>query len=139
MWLRNELSKLDPHRRDLRQFGFVLGGALVALSGIAWYRDSAALPYLLGAGGLIALVGAVAPQALRPVYFVWMAIGLTLGTIVTAIILTVVFFGAITPIGLVMKVLRKDPMRRRLDPDASTYWIQKEHGDHDKSRYFKYF
>ncbi len=139
MWITEEIAKLDPQRQDLRQFGWVFGGALTALSGLAWYKDSPAFPYLLGVGALIATTGTLAPIALRYLYFVWMTIGLTLGTIMTAIILSVVFVVAITPIGLVMKLLGKDPMQRRIDPEAPTYWIPKPTAGPDKKHYLRYF
>jgi hypothetical protein len=139
MWIKDEIAKLNPQRKDLRQFSWVLGGALAALSALAWYKGSPAFPYLLGAGSTLALVGTLAPLALRHLYFVWMAIGLTLGTVMTAIILTIVFVVAIIPIGLVMKALGRDPMHRRLDREATTYWIPKEPPGSDRTHYLKYF
>ena len=139
MWIRDEIARLDPQRKDLRQFGWVFGAALAALSGLAWYKDSPAFPYLLGAGALIALVGTVLPPALRYIYFIWMTIGIILGTIMTALILTVVFIVAIIPIGLVMKIIGRDPMHRQLDREAPTYWISREPPSADKSHYLRYF
>jgi len=139
MWLKEELAALDPQRSDLRKFAFVFGGALVVLSTLFWYKGSPIYPWLAVPGALVAAIGAIAPQILRALYFVWMAIGLVLGTIMTSIILTIVFVVAITPIGLVMRLLGKDPLQRKLDPEASTYWIPKTHLIEDKSRYEKYF
>lgn len=139
MWLRDELAALDPQRPDLRRFGFVFGGAILALAALAWFKGSPALPYLLGAGGLSVLLGAVVPASLRAVYYGWMTVGLVLGKIVTAIILTLVFLLAVTPVGFVMRLVGRDPMQRRLDRQADTYWIPKRHTIPDKSRYEKYF
>ena len=63
---------------------------------------------------------------------------LTLGTIVTAIILTIVFLIAIVPIGLVMRLFGRDPMQRKWDPEATTYWVQREPVT-DPARYFRQF
>ena len=103
------------------------------------WKASPVYPYLAIPGGLVALLGTVVPQILRPLYFVWMAVGLVLGTIVTSIILTIVFIVAITPIGLIMRLLGKDPMERKLDPEATSYWITKKHAIDDNSRFEKYF
>lgn len=139
MWLRDELAALDPQRSDLRKFGYVFGGALLALAALASYRESPVTPYLAGVGSLSVLLGAVVPTILRPVYYAWMAIGLVLGTIVTAIILTIVFVVAITPTGLIMRLIGRDPMQRKLDCGAETYWIPKQYTIQDKSRFEKYF
>ena len=139
MWIKDEIAQLDPTPKDLRQFGWVFGGALAVISGLAWYKDSPAFLYLLGGGALIALTGTILPRALRYLYFVWMTIGLILGTIMTALILTIVFVVAIIPIGLVMKLIGRDPMNRKLDREAPTYWIPKEPHGPDKSHYLKYF
>ena len=139
MWLVEELKKLDPDRTELRKFGLILGGAFLALGAFAWWRESPAAPYLLTPGAVIALVGLVLPAALRWLFFAWMALGLVLGTIVTAIILTLVFIVAVTPIGLIMRLVGRDPMHRKLEPDATTYWITKTRDIEDKSRLEKYF
>lgn len=139
MWLIEELRKLDPDRKELRKFGWILGGAFLVLGGIAWYRGSGVAPYLLWPGAAIAVVGTVLPGALRWLFFVWMALGLVLGTIVTSIILAIVFFVAVTPIGLVMRLLGRDPMHRAIDREAPSYWIPKVHDTSDKTRMEKYF
>ena len=138
MWLTEELQRLDPDHTELRKFALILGGAFLALGAFAWYRDSAAALYLLVPGSLVLVVGLALPAAIRWLFFVWMAIGLVLGTIVTSIILTLIFFVAITPIGLVMRLLGKDPLQRELDADAASYWIPRTPVE-DRERYEKYF
>lgn len=139
MWLKNELAALDPGASDLRKFALVFGGALAALGGLAWYRDSHIAPFLLLPAAVVVLVGLAAPRLLRGLYYAWMAIGLVLGTVVTAIILTVVFVVVLTPTALVMRLLGKDPLARELDRRAESYWIPKEYEPRDRSRLRKYF
>ena len=117
------IPELD--RAGLRQFAIVTGALLVVLFGLA-------LPWLFGFGypnwpwmvaaALIAW-GVVAPQTLRPVYRGWMRFGLLMNRITTPLILGLVFFIAITPLALVMKVIGRDTMRRRFDPDTASYRI----------------
>ena len=138
MWLTEELRKLDPDRIELRKFALIFGGALLAFAAFAWYRESPLAPWLAIPGATVIVVGLVLPQALRWLFFVWMAIGLVLGTIVTGIILTIVFIVAVTPIGLIMRLFGHDPMHRKLDRQAESYWIPKSPNT-DKSRLEKYF
>lgn len=139
MWLKDELAALDSGPSALRKFAAVFGGVLIALGALAWYRGSGAALYLAPPGLLVVVVGLLAPAAVRGLYYVWMAIGLVLGTIVTAIILTVVFFVALTPIALVMRLAGKDPLHRELDPEAESYWIPKREAGRDRDRLEKYF
>ncbi len=138
MWIVDELKKLDPDHTELRKFSWILGGAFLALGAFAWWRESDLANYLLIPGAVIAVVGTVLPGALRWLFFAWMALGLVLGTIVTSIILTLVFVIAVTPIGLIMRMIGRDPMERKLDPQAATYWLPKERND-DRTRLEKYF
>ncbi len=88
------------------------------------------LPLLRGHGlpkipWLIAIMlwfwAVIAPVTLQPVYKVWMRIGLVLGWINTRIILGVVFYILMVPMGLMMRLFSGDPMRRKLEVDLETY------------------
>lgn len=106
---------------ELRNFGLLVGGIflLIGIWPLAW-RGESVRTWALVLGGLLVALGLLIPVALGPVFKVWMKIGGVLGRINTAIILSVVFFILFTPIGLVMR-LRRDPMRRKLEPGDTTY------------------
>ena len=55
-----------------------------------------------------------------------MLLGLTLGRIITPIIMGLIFFGVVTPIAVLARVRGADPLRRRFDPAAQSYWIVRE-------------
>ena len=63
----------------------------------------------------------ITPGTLKIVYNVWMRIGLVLGRVNTKIVLGIVFYLVFTPIGLLMKIFREDPMRRKIDEGAVSY------------------
>lgn len=111
--------------KGLRDFGLVTGGIIAALFGLffPWFLDlpMPAWPFVLG--GLLAAWGLIHPPSLRPVYTCWMKFGLLLGRITTPIIMGIVFFLVIFPMGLVMRLGGKDPLARKLDPGASSYRV----------------
>lgn len=110
---------------ELRKFGFIFAGILVFLFGLFlpyWKHHIIRLwPFYVGLP--VALLAAVWPAGLRPLYVVWMKFGAVMGFINTRIIMSVFFFVMLTPIAWFMKVLGKDPMARALEKSANTYRV----------------
>jgi hypothetical protein len=138
--IKKELASLPFDKKALRNFGLLVGAVLAAIGLFFFWRRSAEWGlYLAAAGGLLILVGLVVPRILRPLYFAWMAVGLTLGTIVTTVLLTVFFLLVITPVGLFFRLIGRDALHRKFDRQAASYWIPKEYPIADRSRYEKFF
>lgn len=75
--------------------------------------------------GLFLVAALVVPRALRPLNVVWMRLGWVLNKIVSPIILGALFFLAVMPMGLFMRLRGKDLLRLKLDPSAKSYWIER--------------
>ena len=90
----------------------------------------------------LALVGTVAcfvaPVIVKMIYLGWMYAAFPIGWTVTHLVLAFVFYGVVTPIGLVMKLFGYDPMRRTIDKAAETYWIEHDPAG-EPARYFRQF
>lgn len=113
-----------PTTKDLRQFGLVVGGvfSVIGLWPVVFRSESPRL-WAMILGGLLVLLGAVVPQSLEQVHSGWMKIGHVLGSINTRIILGIIYYLLITPMGLVMRLMGKDSMYRTLTQDTDTYRI----------------
>ena len=109
--------------RELRKFGFTVGIVLCGLDGILWWRGREAHPYLLIAGGLLILGAAGSPVLLRPLHRVWMDLAILMGGVMTRLLLGILFFAVITPIGLLIRLSGKDMLSLRLDRRARSYWV----------------
>src|SRR6185369_16519698 len=103
---------------QLRKFGLLVGGIFCAIGLWPIVRGAGPRSWALIAGVLLILPALLAPRILAPVYRIWMTVGEALGWINTRILLGVVFYGLITPMGLIKRLRREDPMRRRHDPAA---------------------
>ena len=66
------------------------------------------------------------PPFFRLFYKVWLSFSVVLGYFVSRILLLFIFFVIVTPTGLIMRLVGKDPMERKLDPSAESYWIKRE-------------
>ena len=131
----------NPKRRQLRQFAglFVLFAGV--LGTLAWLGDRPAwvAPAIWGVGALVGLLGLVAPPAVRPVWVAMMAVALPIGFVVSTILMTVIFFLVLTPIGFAMRLAGYDPMRK--DAAAGqheSFWIERPRVT-DVQRYFRQY
>ena len=121
--VRNEISAIDASSPKLRQFGLFVGGILAAI-GLFMYLKEASIVWLLIGAALI-ILGVVAPVSLRYLYYVWMALAAVLGLIVAPVILAILFYVVLTPIGLLQRLFGTDPLARRYEPAAVSYWKKK--------------
>ncbi|HEY6228103.1 MAG TPA: SxtJ family membrane protein [Verrucomicrobiae bacterium] len=120
--IANELKALPCGRRDLRNFGLLVGGIFLLLSAWFFYRHKPAAPYLLIPGAPLFLLGLIAPMSLRRPYLAWMALALVLGLVVSTVLLTVFYFLVMAPIGWIARLTGHDFMHRKFDKSAQTYW-----------------
>jgi len=112
------------HKQE-RQFGFLFAAVFTIIAfWPLWPLHAPKIWWLAGAGGWVA-AALICPRLLAPLRKAWMAFGHVLGWINSRIILGVVFFVVVTPIGLVMRLFGKDLLRMRT-PKTSTYWIQRD-------------
>jgi hypothetical protein len=110
--------------KDLRQFGLLVGGVFSVIG--FWpfvFRSESPRLWALVLGGLLMILGGIAPQSLRQVHAGWMKIGHVLGAINTKIILGLIYYLLIAPMGIVMRSLGKDSMHRAFDRDVRTYRV----------------
>lgn len=116
--------KQSLETKELRQFGMIVGGifSVIGLWPMMFRGEGVRLWATILGGGLVA-VGLVSPKMLQPIHRLWMWVGHILGWINTRIILGVVFFGLVTPMGVVMRLFGKDAMRRILVQDAPSYRV----------------
>jgi len=72
------------------------------------------------------LVALIKPTLLTGLNKLWIKLGLLLGKVVSPIALGILFYIIITPIGLLIRINGKDPLRLKFDPNAKSYWIPRE-------------
>jgi hypothetical protein len=87
---------------------------------------------------LSGILAAAAPEALRPLYIVLSVVGAPIGWLVSHVVLAVVYYGILTPIGLALRLCGRDPLRRKFDPQAPSYWVDRPPARNVKS-YFRQF
>jgi len=130
----------DPSRRKLAVFGVcwlllcgILGAIVLSRTGCG-----PAAAAIWATALLVAVSGWIVPRLMRIVYLGMAYATLPVWLVVSPVVLAVVYYLVLTPTGLLMRLLGYDPMHRRFDRDAKTYWFPREQPD-DVSRYFRQF
>ena len=136
----HEIPELD--KKGLRDFGVVTGLIIIGLFGVFfpwmfsgirlfhaydfWGALSPAVtalrwPFMLG--GLLVIWGLVAPMSLKGLHRNWMKFGEMMSAVMTPLIMGIVFYFVFAPVGLLLRILGKDPMARKRDADVDTYRV----------------
>jgi Saxitoxin biosynthesis operon protein SxtJ len=83
--------------------------------------------------------GMISPYTLKPIYIGWMYFTRTMAWVITTVVLGLVFYIGFTGIGLLMRLLGKNPLDRKLDPSADSYWIKHPPYKFSKEHYHRQF
>ena len=121
----------NPGSRELRKFGLIFGGIVAVLFGLLlpWAFGFAwpVWPWVVAA--ISGFWGLAHPDSFFVFYRVWMKFGHIAGWINTRIILGIMFYLLFFPVGILMRLVAKDPMARKLDSGAQSYRIVSEAPD----------
>jgi hypothetical protein len=136
----------NPDTKTLRQFGVIAFVAFGVLAALAYYEKlifslglgDSRMPLVLtfaALGSIAALFSLVAPRANRVLYVGLTLLAFPIGFVLSYVIMGTLFFLIIGPIAVLFRLLGRDPMHRRYDRNASSYW-QDAHPARDKESYF---
>jgi hypothetical protein len=132
-----EINK-NPSLRTLRQFSLALGVfAAIGYFVIAPGGSSRPTSVIWTTCAVIAISGLVRPASIYTIYLAMSYLTAPIGIVVSLTVLGIVYYIVVTPIGLVMRLFGMDPLQRRGDPKADTYWRKREQPQPDQ--YFRQF
>jgi hypothetical protein len=109
-----------------RSFGLVFAGFFALLTLHSWWRAGRAWPVELAIAAVFLAAALLRSNLLHWPNRAWSRLGLLLGAIVTPIVLALLFFLVVTPVGLLMRLTGKDPLRLRGPRQGDSYWIVRE-------------
>lgn len=119
-------SYFKVERGSARNFGFVFAVVFLAI-GLVPYAFGGSLYYwALVVAAVFAAVAAARPALLEPLNIVWFKFGMLLGAVIAPLVMMVVYFGVVTPTGLLMRLTGKDPLALKRKTDQKSYWISRK-------------
>ena len=121
----DSIQELDA--RGLRKFAISTGAIIAGLFGVflpwLWDFGFPVWPWVIFL--VLGFWGLVKPLSLRPVYRGWMKVGLLISKVTTPIVLGIVFYLVFVPVGIIFRVLKYDPMKRKFESSSDSYRIDK--------------
>ena len=120
--IKEEIKQIDTSTIAVRKTGITVGIVLLLLSLLLWWFGKATFLYFLISGGIFILFALIAIPVLRPFHIAWMMLALLMGFVMSRVILTILFYVVLTPIGIIAKLARKKFMPLSFDKKADTYW-----------------
>jgi hypothetical protein len=122
-----DLSREDEVKGSSeRGFGIVFAVLFAIIGLFPLLGDGGVRWWSLGLAAAFLAAAHLAPAVLKPLNRLWLKFGLLLHRIVNPLIMGLLFFATVTPIGLIMRALGKDPLRLSFDRSARTYWIERD-------------
>ena len=118
-----------------RAFGFTFAAVFALISVVGWFVFNTLLIWAVVLWGTFLALALIAPWILLPLNRLWMWLALGIGHVVNFLLLSAFFFVVVLPFGVAMRLLRKDPMKRKMDPRARSYWTAVER--HASTEVFK--
>jgi hypothetical protein len=137
--LREEIRSIPSSRRDLRNFGLVVGAGFIIIGAILLWREKAPWPYFGGIGLALAVGGILFPTFLKPLQRGWMTLAVIMGWFMTRVILCILFFFVVTPIALIARIAGKRFMDTLPAPGSESLWHRRREEDPDPKHYERQF
>jgi Saxitoxin biosynthesis operon protein SxtJ len=125
--VRDEIHHLRLSEKELKKFGILVGSVFVVLSGLGIYRGWSIISTgtLLLAGAVLLSCGVFLPESLKQAYRVWMATAFAIGWLVSRMILFILFYFVLTPVGFLARIFEKKFLDTDFRKKKETYWIPK--------------
>ena len=133
-----EIKNIPNSKKDIRSFGITIGIILFIISGLLMYYEKEIFQTIAVLASALIGLGLVLPMLLKPIYFVWMVFAAILGWLMTRVILSVVFYLIMTPIGLITKLLGEDFLALR-KVESDSYWNYRDSSEEKSQNYEKQF
>ena len=116
-----ELNSIKSSRKDLKNFGFIIGFILLIIGVFLFVREKDSFVYFFSIGSILIGLGIITPLILKPIYKIWMIFAVIIGWVMTRVILSVLFYLIISTIGIFTRLIGKDFLNLKSKNNES-YW-----------------
>ncbi len=139
MAIIEEIKNIKGNKSDWKKFGITMGIILSIIGFFLLWKKNNNYNYILFLAAAFFITGLILPSILRPIYKAWMALAVVMNFIMTRVIMAVIFYLIVTPIGLIASLTGKKFLDMKIDKSAKSYWIVREKTSKLKSDYERQF
>jgi len=134
-----EIKNIKTGKKDLRSFGITFGIIFLIIAGFLYYQEKDSFQLFIYIAGSFISLGFLIPIILKPIYLVWMIFAVILGWFMTRVIISLLYYIIITPIGLFLRIIGKDLLDLKEKKNKKSYWNIRNSEDEQNQNYEKQF
>ncbi len=124
--LLEEIKNIEEDKKTLRKFGITVGSVLLTIGVMLFLSDKSSFIYFGAIGFLLVFFGIIYPAILKPLNKIWMILAVILGWFSSRVILILLFYIVLMPLGFFLRISGKDFLKLRIDKNAKTYWEKRD-------------
>ena len=109
-----------------RNFGFVIASAFAVIAILPFFHRETPRWWAFCVAAVVVLVAILKPALLGGMNRLWVKLGVLLGKVISPVVLSVLFYCVLTPVGALMRLTGKDALRLKRDAGVKSYWIPRE-------------
>ena len=136
---KEEIKNIKEDKTTLSKFGLTVGTVLLLIGIVLYLTGKSSSVVFGGAGVLLILFGLILPNILKPLNKIWMILAVILGWFMSRLILFILFYIVITPIGFFLRIAGKDFLNLRTNKNSDSYWEKREKRVKEKIDYERQF
>tara|TARA_Y100001935_G_C17080762_1_gene396228 strand:+ start:166 stop:576 length:411 start_codon:yes stop_codon:yes gene_type:complete len=133
-----EIKNIKTDKKSIRSFGITIGIILIAIAITLFAKNNLFLKSLGIISSVFLILGIIAPIMLKPFYLIWMIFAMILVWIMTRVILSLIFYFIVTPIGIIARLLGEDFLALK-KVSSDSYWNIRDSVEELKQNYTKQF
>jgi len=118
----------SPKSRQLRNFGKIALAATAVISVLLYLLKGVAIQWVLiifAVGFIIFIISMISLKLTKMIYLGMILLTMPIGWVVSFILMAAFYFLLLAPLGLVFRLIGRDPLYRRFDPAAKSYWLSR--------------
>ena len=117
---------MASHRQSDRAFGFMFAIVFAVIASVVWFVAGVVNVGLIVTAGAFAVIALVWPILLLPLNRLWQKLAHMVGFVTNHLVLGLLLYVLITPIGLLMRIASRNPMAPKYEPNSATYFTAVE-------------
>lgn len=137
--IREEIKHINETKDALKKFGITMGVVFLLIAIVLFITGKNLFVIFLSLFVLFLVSAYLVPQILKPVNKVWMILAIILGWFMTRVILSVLFYFILTPIGIIGRLFGKNFLDLKINRQSGTYWTMRERKKITNNEYERQF